>query len=639
MKNKESVQAKENIYYLGFMSWSKSEIKSIQEDEKNNVSNEEIAKKYLISEEYINEAVRQDIKISDLLTSERKAWDLVYNDICYCSKCKNKFHSNNEEMKSSYNIRYASDIKIICPHCNNEAHTKVGNNRVLQIEREYTTYRNIYNDNPDKLVLAVGAIRPIYYNGHVITKMYNSRIVINMNTGYSYMLPLITRMNNNKAKKVFNIYNCSYDFLNDDRIMVFNNESYTNDNCDSLEVFIKKAYNIIRDYKMKKYKNYIPTFEETYKNLYLDKYNDLKYSNIDNNNEDPKRLTVADLCLFNRVPYLKSYVADKILAYYSKNKKDERVFLMTRRSIKQEDTDILKSLLLKFDIPVSKNNKKNFANNGYEFIVKYNLLKEHMSIDNINKIINIISVSDIKYINEFLEKHSDKLNDKTINNICNKTVKENNKYYEKNLINEYNTIKRYNTNYANYVGDIFRFLISILEMDKSYKIDWKLDIKDLHDKVSSDLRLLQNINREIDYSHLENKEKQFEGDYGDLHFALAKDTDELIKTGSFMHICVGSYKSYALSHQCYIVIAKDDNGEPIICIEIDNDTKTLRQTKLKYNALPKYDKTGQVLLDWIEDNKLDYKNCYDTKSMLEEKYCLCYDMDHALEEKGRVILC
>ena len=319
MKNKESVQAKQNIYYLGFMSWSKSEIKAIEEDEKNNVSNEEMAKKYLISEDYINEALNYDIKISNLLIPDsRKTWDPIYDDICYCSKCKNKFHSNNEEMKSHYNIRYASDIKIICPHCNNEAHTKEGNNRVLEIDKEYVTYRNIYNDNPDKLVLTVGAIRPMYYNGHVITKMCDSRIVINMKTGYSYMLPLVTRINNSKTKKVFSIYNCTYDFLNDDRIMVFNNESDTNDNCDSLEVFIKKAYNIIRDYKMKKYKNYIPTFEETYKNLYLDKYNDLKYSNIDNNNEDPKRLTVADLCLFNRTPYLKSYVADKILAYYSK---------------------------------------------------------------------------------------------------------------------------------------------------------------------------------------------------------------------------------------------------------------------------------------------------------------------------------
>lgn len=628
MKNKESVQAKQNIYYLGFMSWSKSEIKAIEEDEKNNVSNEEMAKKYLISEDYINEAVNKDIKISNFFTSERKTWDPVYNDICYCSKCKNKFHSNNEEIKSYYDIHYASDIKIICPHCNNEAHTKEGNNRVLEIDKEYVTYRNIYNDNPDKLVLTVGAIRPIYYNGHVITKMCDSRIVINMKTGYSYMLPLVTRINNSKTKKVFSIYNCTYCYFpNDDRLTFFNNESYANDNCNSLEVFIKKAYNIIRDYKMKKYKNYIPTFEEAYEHLYCNNYDGLKYTfNIDNNNKDTKKLTIGDLFLFNRTPYLKSYVANQVLTYYSKGEKDEKDFLKIRRSIKQEDTDILKKLLLKFDIPASKNNKKNLANNGYEFIVKYNLLKDYMSIDNINKIINIISASDIKYINEFLKKHSDKLNDKTINNICNKTVKENRKYYEPKQNNEYNTTNYYNyINYASYVGDIFRFLISILEINKSYKIDWKLDIKDLHDKVSSDLQLLQNINREIDYSHLENKEKQFEGDYGDLHFALAKDTDELIKTGSFMHICVGSYRSYALSHQCYIVIARDDNGEPIICIEINDDTKTLRQTKLKYNELPKYNKIGEALLKWIEANKLDYKNCYDTESMLEEK--------------GRVILC
>lgn len=85
-----------------------------------------------------------------------------------------------------------------------------------------------------------------------------------------------------------------------------------------------------------------------------------------------------------------------------------------------------------------------------------------------------------------------------------------------------------------------------------------------------------------------------------------------------MNICVGGYRINALSHECYIIVARDKKGKPIICIELGRDKKTLKQTKLFHNTLPSGD-IKKAIIQWSNDNKLDYSDCYDMDDINESR--------------------
>ena len=73
-----------------------------------------------------------------------------------------------------------------------------------------------------------------------------------------------------------------------------------------------------------------------------------------------------------------------------------------------------------------------------------------------------------------------------------------------------------------------------------------------------------------------------------------------------MHICVGSYRHSALRHYCHIVIVRDTNENPVVCIELDNELTYINQAKLKYNNLPTKE-IGLIIEKWAQMNNLDYR--------------------------------
>lgn len=603
-----------NIIYLGFRDYTTKDIKRVLKLVKEAVKAadkeaiDKILKDNLIfidnleTDDYkvIKKAICDATGVNKYYDNDKKRykyinWHNKYRDeTFYCTNCKTKF---NDKSYAKYPILDLEKEKIICPHCGNRSYIKLINDR-------YITFRKIYNDkDPDKITIAVGAIRYEWRQGRLVNEKEVVRVCINMRTGYSYVFPKQV-IKYNKINKIGAFHNCTYE-LEQYISSIINSTVTTNNNCLTLIEYYKEIYNMIRDYKIKNYNNYIPTFEEN--------FSEEIYNYYDNN--DTKKIlmsiTITDILLFNRMPFFNPLLTDKILTTTITNKKERKKI---RSILKQEDTDGIKTLLLKNKIPATKKNKKYVRKIGYNFILIYKNLIDITCADNIYKIINaMVNTSSINNNNmyigdvyyklepmiEFLKTYPDKITKQAINNYCNKLLR---------LSQEEDYYK-----YGHDVIDTFKQLNKICSANKDYKVNWRLGIEDLHDVVTSDYLLIKNQNMIINYDHLDNKEKQFEGEYNDLHFALAKDTDELIKTGSYMHICVGSYREYALNHDSYIVIAKDENNIPIICIEIDSNLKTLVQAKLKYNEAPQADIIGEALKNWIEDNKIEASSCYDMR--------------------------
>lgn len=129
----------------------------------------------------------------------------------------------------------------------------------------------------------------------------------------------------------------------------------------------------------------------------------------------------------------------------------------------------------------------------------------------------------------------------------------------------------------------------------------------MHDKMSERYNLIKHENQTLLYT---DEEKQiFEKDYEDYVFRFAIDTQELIKVGNEMHICVGSYGDSALKKVCYIVLMiKEDKY--VGCIELSYNKKKLRQAKAKYNdAIIGED--AKVLKRWVEETGIDAIDCND----------------------------
>ena len=116
-----------------------------------------------------------------------------------------------------------------------------------------------------------------------------------------------------------------------------------------------------------------------------------------------------------------------------------------------------------------------------------------------------------------------------------------------------------------------------------YKVDWNDSISYLHDIMSKDYNRIKKENRELP---IDEELKKIIDSFDDFHikYSLAKDTDELVHTGSFMNICVGGYRNLALSSESLIVIGYE-NGNPVTCMEFTRNKNKLIicQVKKKYN--------------------------------------------------------
>ena len=132
------------------------------------------------------------------------------------------------------------------------------------------------------------------------------------------------------------------------------------------------------------------------------------------------------------------------------------------------------------------------------------------------------------------------------------------------------------------LSDTDNLFKKIKEIDKNYKINWSLNIEEIHDTLSIDYDKMKHPDLEIPKTNkIEKIVKNLK--FENIKYITAKTTHELINTGSKMHICVGSYDTKAVNRNCYIVIGYDENDNPVTCIELNDE-----RDKIKVNQVKKY---------------------------------------------------
>jgi hypothetical protein len=137
----------------------------------------------------------------------------------------------------------------------------------------------------------------------------------------------------------------------------------------------------------------------------------------------------------------------------------------------------------------------------------------------------------------------------------------------------------------------------------------KGNIEEIHNRLAVIDMQVAHMNVEIKYTEREKKAFNTMSIEG-LTFSLASDTNELVRVGQEMHICVGSYRDKALSKNCTIIIARDLTLKPVICIEVDMRTYSLIQAKAVCNNLVQEHK-AEALKKWVEVTGLETLYCED----------------------------
>lgn len=509
--------------------------------------------------------------------------DYSADGICYCRKCKSRFDAEDEirEARSFSAFKETKESVIKCPTCG----TSCKYSDLKTLEQNYCIFRECYlYDNKVKINMKV--INFNYYNKHLIPKIYHTMIVLNLKTGMSYSFPIYK--DNKRDKHTYNnptkLYNCTYKNSIGWVNFMYTSRPYSNKTKSVKDIF-EQVYNYIREYNMNELDCYIPTFEENFKDYTISYPDDciLKFDVLANNNCE---LTYKHLTLFNRFPTVNPVVTSRLFS--QPDIVYRKVITKTRTKIKKDCKDVVKSFLEINKIPVTHTTKKQTRENGIDYVIKYSMLQKIFSVDNIYKIIDYFDSHSVKIITEALKNEN--LDDKTKNNLCNKLKKES------------DTKSKWAM--STLIRDIFHPMRKVRESNPDYKINWKLSLKELHDVINADYNKLSNPNIEINYDHIIKKYPNLlAGEYGNLTFALAKDTHELIDVGNKMNICVGSYGKSAVNKQCHIVIATDKDKNPIICIELDSACFTIKQAKLRFNETCDEELT-KIVLEWCKDNLL-----------------------------------
>ena len=184
--------------------------------------------------------------------------------------------------------------------------------------------------------------------------------------------------------------------------------------------------------------------------------------------------------------------------------------------------------------------------------------------------------------------------------------------------------------------DMIHMYTKVKNQDKSLlnSVNWGGTISEIHDDLSLIVTKIQYANRIIKYKK---EDLAFEKTIGGCEFKLAVDTNELVKIGQELRICVGSYRERALNRFSIILSVKKDE-KYVGCIELDN-AYNLVQVKGRCNSWL-YGEIGEATKKWTANTPVRSKdNCYDyTHIGLESNGCCEHDY-HRLElnEDGEVV--
>lgn len=516
---------------------------------------------------------------------------------CYCMNCKKIIRADIEEYTINRSDDYYHYNKVyICPHCK----TSSDSTWLRDVNVSYTVFNNVFLDG-NKLKIKRKLLTFKEYNKHIFIKKELDVIVMNLDTGMTYGLPTLV---NDKPKKGMAIKNISY---NNGYAPNLNYQKY-NQNCRDIENVLMEAFNVIREYKINNNNFYIPTLDEQVSfalnngtskhDIYnIRRKRPASIYSFGSNTEDVEftdiKLSLGHLMKLNRFPALNIFMNDDFFNFflrYNLNKNKIKSYKRIRGRIKQNSTNPIKEFATAVNIPYTKALKKYYDKD-------FNLMFMYKDLENLNiKRDNILKLFSIAYNNNDSRPSCIDSVTSFIENL--NILKTFPTYNENNFINKIVNYSAKEKGNSHYISDAFYAIKNIRSYEgyENYEVDLRMDLKTLHDTVVSDQRKIKTKNKVFSY---EEKQLEVNGTFNGLHFALAKDSYELIDVGAIMHICVGGYGQRAYDHSCYIVVARNDDNEPIVCIEVDEHFMKLNQTKLKYNAHPKEDSQEyEAILQW-----------------------------------------
>ena len=395
-----------------------------------------------------------------------------------------------------------------------------------------------------------------------------------------------------------------------------------------------KIYKIVRFVKKKPYciyyKNLI-VFNKTTHKVYYIKYKyfagsqilrkiykqsiyDITYKNILFNEHDEEAFEYFDNAIKKIYGQDYTYTLKDIknmglYPYYNcGNKNMTRIFLYI-----QEQLNIKNNYLVNFIFQLYSNGKKIIPK------LKGKNEKEILSYLKVNRKMLAKTYYNLKFYSilfDYLENVNDSINILNFNvwyyfhNPYSHLKRKNflYQYYKHNSKNKlFNQVKKY----SGFIYDCCDMYYYNTTHIKGYKLDFtNNNFKYLHDILSKDNTRLKAIEKNKKIPKNKDIEKIFDNFVcNDIRYVPAKETGELIITGSHMHICVGSYAERAVRKQCYIVIGYDKEDNPVTCIELrksGEDKYSVYQVKKHHNDIPEEGESDS-LIDLFIKHEVDIK--------------------------------
>lgn len=490
--------------------------------------------------------------------------------LLYCDECRNyepaeiildiNFYVNKNDINLFYSFHGLECSE--CKKIHKEENLKMYRHKDLN--SNYGLKSIDIFDNEDKVVISVVYKRLKCFLDQYRIDYISEKIVMNLKTGMSYRLP---SYNLKTKKKEDHIRAISTDYI----AGFCTNRIYI-----SIEQ-LKQLINIMEEYYKKNnikhipYKDFTETINSnlTYKGEYI-------------------LINLLDVLHYNQNPTMNKNSFTFVERFRSSIKK-------TNRMKKIRNYDTILNILFDYNEIKNKYHKSYIINNHLHVFTINNLKKEIVDIDNTvydnnNKIKYFKSnVVNIKYIlnSQF---YKDLLTKYTENNITNAIVK---------ICKEKG---------STYVYDIAFAYAKLKAAMPEYEIPGKrLRLVDIHDKITSDARKLNSVNKKYIYEDKihEIYNKKING----IEFKLATQRYDLIDIGSSMNICVGSYNC-SVEDGLLIIVSMIEKGKYVGCLEISqinslNQAKACRNKKLdnKYQeAVASYCKDAKI---FINTNDMD----------------------------------
>lgn len=153
--------------------------------------------------------------------------------------------------------------------------------------------------------------------------------------------------------------------------------------------------------------------------------------------------------------------------------------------------------------------------------------------------------------------------------------------------------------------------------------------QDVHDILVRELRNAREHNTAI-----EREKSKFSYDHSDKALALQAEIEnysfklpdtsiDVQNVGDDLNICVGwSYPEAMRDGKLLILPVYNKSGNPVVCIELDSEMKTVRQVKLKHNQRVEHSHpVHSAIATWVKNNNLELSTYdFSLEPIVEDEY-------------------